>query len=86
MYNREQLRETATKVVSFLNRARTAEEIAGTIRLTGERAIGIKVARNILNKRTQLGEFTNLIQIATIPRIGCDKFCRIVNALVKVEQ
>ena len=42
--------ETARKVLSFLNMARTAEEIASSIEIPRERDVGLRVAKNILAK------------------------------------
>lgn len=69
------------KVLSFLNAAQSAEEIAGAIEIKGERDIGIKVAESLLDRRARLGGFHNLSQVAATPLVGEVRFSQIVNAL-----
>ena len=76
----------AGKVLSFLNKVNSAEEISYAIRLAGERPIGIKTARNIFVRRMKLGEFTDLVQVATVPQVGSQKFSRIIKALALINE
>ncbi|MBN1189664.1 MAG: hypothetical protein JXA46_07925 [Dehalococcoidales bacterium] len=71
----------AEKVLSFLNGARTAEEIAAVVEFPRERDVGIKVAQNILEKRAQLGEFKNLKQVDDVYHVGPERFTEILKAL-----
>lgn len=71
----------AKKILSFLNAAKTANEIADAIEFPGERDVGIKVARNILDRRQELGGFKNIKQVADVPQVGPERFTEIVDAL-----
>lgn len=71
----------AKKILTFLNAAKKAKEIADAIEFLGERDVGIKVARNILARREALGGFKNLTQVADVPQVGPERFTEIVNAL-----
>jgi hypothetical protein len=71
----------AQKVLAFLNAAKKAEEIAGAIKIPGERDVGIKVAQNILNKRVELGRFEDLKQVDDVPQVGPERFTEIVDML-----
>jgi len=75
----------ARKVLSFLNRANTAQEISDAIRSAGERTIGIRVAHNILSERERLGRFVNLRQVTIVPTVGASRFTRIVNAVETIK-
>jgi hypothetical protein len=78
----EEISPVETKrIIDFLNKARTPEEVAAAINLTGQRDMGIKVARNIIKTRDSMGGFRNLMEVASVPRVGKDRFARIVNAL-----
>ncbi len=72
---------TSKKVLSFLNAARSAEEIASAIEIEGERDIGIKIAEGLLDRRARLGGFQNLEQVAATPMVGEVRFGQIVKAL-----
>lgn len=74
------------KVLSFLNTAKAAEEIAGAIEIPGERDVGIKVAQNIIARRTQLGGFKDLRQVAAVSQIGPERFTQIINALAATKE
>ena len=72
---------TAEKVLSFLNNAKTAEEIAGAIRISDRTKVGLRIAQNIVARRTQVTEFRDLAQVATVARVGKKRFTEIVNSL-----
>ena len=72
---------TSKKVLSFLNAARSAEEIATAIEIEGERDIGIKIAESLLDRRARLGGFENLDQVAATPQVGEARFSQIVKTL-----
>jgi len=72
---------TAKKILSFLNTARTAEEIADAIEIKGERDVGIRVAQNIIDKRAQLGGFKDLKQVTAVSQVGPQRFTDLVNTL-----
>jgi hypothetical protein len=71
----------ASNVLNFLNAAKTAKEISEAVEFPGERDVGIKVAKNILDKRVKLGSFTDLKQVAGIRQIGPERFSEIVKIL-----
>ena len=73
--------EHAREVLDFLNAAQTAEQIATAVELPGEPDIGIRLGQRILDRRQQLGSFTNLRQIDAIPLIGPERFTEIVITL-----
>ncbi len=70
-----------TKVLEFLNAARTAEEIAERVEIPGELDVGIRLARRILDRRDQLGGFVSLEQLDATPLIGPERFTEIVTTL-----
>ena len=72
---------TSKKVLSFLNTARSAEEIARAIEIKGERDIGVKIAESLLDRRERLGGFQSLDQVAATPQVGEARFSQIVKAL-----
>lgn len=72
---------TSRKVLSFLNAAHSAEEIASAIEFKGERDIGIKIAESLLDRRARLGGFHDLNQVAATPQVGEVRFNQIVKAL-----
>ena len=55
---------TSKKVLSFLNAARSAEEIATAIEIEGERDIGIKIFESLLDRRARHGGFLSLATAA----------------------
>lgn len=71
----------AERVLVFLNAAKTAEEIASTIEIPGERDVGLGVARNILDQRVKLGKFKDLSQLYDVPQVGPERFSEIVKTL-----
>lgn len=73
--------EDAQKVLSFLNSAKSAEEIARTVEIPEERDVGTTVAQHLLDKREELGGFTDLKQVATVVAVGPERFTEIVTTL-----
>jgi polyhydroxyalkanoate synthesis regulator phasin len=73
--------EHAREVLDFLNAAQTAEQIAAAVEIPGEPDIGVRLGQRILDRRQQLGSFTNLRQIDAIPLIGPERFTEIVITL-----
>lgn len=73
--------EDAQKVLDFLNSAESAEEIASAVEIPDERDVGIIVAQHILDRRKELGEFTNLQQVADVRQVGPERFTEIVMTL-----
>lgn len=65
-------------VLEFLNRATTPQEIDAMVEIPNERDVGIRISRRILQRRSELGQFTNLQQIADIPYIGPERFTEII--------
>jgi hypothetical protein len=74
-------KSTARKVLSFLNAAQSAEEIASAVEFKGERDVGTKVAESLLDRRARLGGFHNLSEVAATPQVGEMRFSQIVTAL-----
>jgi hypothetical protein len=77
--------ERARQVLDFLNAAQTAEEIAAAVEIPDERDVGVRLAQRILDRRRQLGGFTNIQQIADIPLIGPERFTEIVTTLSEAQ-
>jgi len=73
--------DDAKKVLEFVNTARTPEEIAETIEFPDEVDVGVKVASNILEKRAELGTFTDLKQLMDVRNIGPERFTDIVSII-----
>ena len=73
--------EHARQVLDFLNSAQTAEQIAAAVEIPGEPDVGIRLSQRILDRRGQLGTFTNLQQVADVPLIGPERFTEIVITL-----
>jgi hypothetical protein len=73
--------EHARQVLEFLNSAQTAEQIAAAVEIPGEPDVGIRLSQRILDRRGQLGTFTNLGQVADVPLIGPERFTEIVITL-----
>ena len=71
----------AERVLQFLNTAKTANEIAETIEIPGERDVGIRLAQKILDRRRELGSFKNLTELAEVPQVGPKRFTQIVDVL-----
>ena len=73
----------AVRVLLFLNTAQTTREIVDAIKLAGGRDVGIRVAQSILNRRVQLGKFTDLKQVTSVAQVGARRFTKIVEGLGK---
>ncbi len=73
--------EAARRTLSFLNRAKTAQEIADAVEFPGERDVGVRVAQRILDERGKLGQFVELKQLYAVPQVGPERFSEIVWAL-----
>jgi hypothetical protein len=73
--------ENARRVLDVLNAATSARQIADAIEFPGELDIGVRLGQRILDRRAQLGGFTDLQQIADIPLIGPERFTEIVTGL-----
>ena len=74
----------ARRVLAFLNTVRTAGEIVDAVKLVGGRDVGIKVAQNVLNRRAQLGGFTDLKQVISVSQVGTERFTKIIAGLGKI--
>ena len=75
----------AKKTLDFLNAAKTADEIASAVEIPGERDVGLQVARNILEKRAELGEFKDLRQVFEVPQVGAERLTEMVDTLGRVK-
>src|SRR5215210_5224405 len=75
------LPEHAREVLDFLNAAETAEQIAAAVEIPDELDVGVRLAQRILDRRQQLGGFTDLEQVDAIPLIGPERFTEIVVTL-----
>ena len=73
--------EHARQVLDFLNSAETAAEIAAAVEIPGELDVGVRLGQRILDRRGQLGSFTDLRQVADVPLIGPERFTEIVITL-----
>ena len=73
--------EHARQVLDFLNSAQSAEQIAAAVEIPGEPDVGIRLSQRILDRRGQLGTFTNLQQVADVHLIGPERFTEIVITL-----
>ncbi len=71
----------AEKILTFLNAVKSPEEIAEAVEFPAERDVGIKLARNILARRKELGAFKTLKEVSVIPQIGPERFTEIVQAI-----
>jgi hypothetical protein len=72
---------TAARVLGFLNAAAGAEEIAAAVEIPDERDVGIRLGQRIIDRRAELGSFTDLRQIRDIPYIGPERFTEIVTEI-----
>jgi len=68
-------------VLDFLNAAESAEEVALATDIPGVHDIGIRLAERILERRDQLGGFTDIAQVFDVPLIGPVRFTRLVKSL-----
>ena len=75
--------ENIQRVLDFLNSAQSAEEIADTVEIPGERDVGIRVGQHILDRRKELGKFTDIQQVADVPQVGPERFTEIVITLCR---
>jgi hypothetical protein len=73
--------EDTQEVIEFLNIAQSTKEIADAVKKRGERGISFSVAGHILDRRNELGGFTDLQQVANIPQVGPERFTNIINSL-----
>jgi len=72
---------TAARVLGFLNAAASAEEIAAAVEMPDERDVGVRLGQRIIDRRSELGSFTDLRQIRDIPYIGPERFTEIVTGI-----
>ena len=73
--------QDAQKVLDFLNAAKSSKEIADAVEIPNERDVGEIVASHILDKRQELGGFTDLKQVADVWQVGPERFTEIVYTL-----
>jgi hypothetical protein len=73
--------EHARQVLAFLNSATSAEEIAAAVEIADELDVGVRLGQRILARRQEIGRFTDLAQIRSIPYIGPERFTEIVVTL-----
>jgi len=77
----------AARVLGFLNRVRTAQELAEAVEIAGEVDIGIAISQRILNAREALGgEFRSLEEVAAIKYVGPERFTELVLTLSQVPE
>jgi len=78
----EEIPSSEAKVIlAFLNTVDTTKEMAEAVEFPKERDVGIKVAQNILDKRTELGRFRDLKQVYEVAHVGPERFTEIVRSL-----
>src|SRR4026207_253016 len=76
----------AVRVLDFLNRAQTPQEIASRIEFPDELDIGVQLGRRLLDRRAQLGgRYTNLTQVADVPLIGPERFTEICAGILGLD-
>jgi hypothetical protein len=73
--------EHAREVLDFLNSADTAEQILAAVEIRGEPDADVRIAQRILDRRAQLGTFTDLQQVADVPLVSPERFTEIVTTL-----
>jgi hypothetical protein len=78
--------EEAERVLSILNAAEEAHQLADIIEIPGRRDVGISVASSILDRRNQLGGFRSLSELADVPQVGPVRFSQIITALRQSSQ
>ena len=76
----------AERVLSILNTAEDAQQLADVIEIPGQRDVGISVASSILDRRDQLGGFKSLSELAKVPQVGPVRFSQIITSLRKSSQ
>ncbi len=77
--------EQANHVLRILNQVTSADELAALIEIPGERDIGPRVAKRILDQRLRLGEFRTLEEVAATPYVGPERFSELVFTLSEIE-
>ena len=73
----------AKNVLAFLNAVGSAEELAQAVEIAGERDVGTRVAQRILDRRNELGKFTDLRQVADVQQVGPERFAEIIISIGK---
>ncbi len=70
------------KILDRLNSLNSVDEIISVLEAyAGQKVLGDRLARRILNTRLSMGKFNDLKQIATVAGIGQGKFTAIICAL-----
>ena len=73
----------AASILATVNGAVSAEALAAQIELPNEPDIGLRLAANILERRTELGgSFASLAQLLTVKLLGPVRFSRVVRAIL----
>jgi len=76
------LLENQARALDRLNSLNSPEEIVRAIAADfGRKALSIRVAQRIVNRRQELGSFRDWPQLATVPGIGAKKLSSIIHAL-----
>jgi hypothetical protein len=73
--------EHAREVLDRLNASQTARELAAAVELPAERGVGVGISQRILDRRGELGGFTDLQEVRAVPLIGPERFTEIVLTL-----
>jgi hypothetical protein len=73
--------EHAREVLDRLNAAQTTQELAAAVEIPGERGVGVGISQRILDRREELGGFTDLQEVRAVPLIGPERFTEIIVAL-----
>lgn len=75
----------AARVLEFLNRAQTPQEIATRIEISDELDVGMRVSQHILDARANLGgRFETLQQLRGVRSVGPERFTEIVAVLAGI--
>jgi hypothetical protein len=69
----------AQRVMYFVNKSKSAEELCQTIKCENE--LGIAVAEKILEAKERIGRFKDITQIESIKEVGINKFIALVNSV-----
>jgi archaellum component FlaC len=76
----------AASVLDFLNRAKSAAEIAAKVEFPGEPDIGLKLGQRLLDGRAALGgRYTTLAQVDAVPLIGPERFTELCAAVLGLD-
>jgi hypothetical protein len=76
----------AQRVLDFLNRATSAQQLNQDIEFPGEPDIGVKLGQRLLDARTALGgSYTALAQVRAVRLIGPERFTEICVAALGLE-